>query len=59
MSNNYKYIEAKYKGELAQFEKQNNGQYKLTRLLSTNPSVYLNKDLQPGILIDKSKLENK
>lgn len=57
MGKGNKIIEAKYKGELVQLENQGNGEYKVTRILSTNPKAFLNKDLQPGILVNQNNID--
>ena len=57
MGKEYKFVEAKYKGELVQFEKQRNGDYKLTRILSTNPKAFLNEELKLGKIVDRSNID--
>ncbi len=43
--------ERKYKGELVQFQKINEEEYRIARILSTNPTAFLRKDLEPGRIV--------
>lgn len=49
--------EYKYKGELVQLQKMNDGNYRIMRLLSTNPTAYLSKEFQPGKVVKVKNLE--
>lgn len=47
-----KKIEIIYKGQLVECLKNNNGNYQIVRLISTNPNMYLNKNYMPGTILE-------
>jgi hypothetical protein len=52
-----KYIEAGYRGERVQVMQAAGNCYTIMRLLSTNPSAFLDPELQPGKLVQGKNLE--
>ncbi|OGO86681.1 MAG: hypothetical protein A2Y24_03700 [Clostridiales bacterium GWE2_32_10] len=40
--------EIEYEGNIVQYSKADNGKYKVVRVISTDPQVYLKKEFQPG-----------
>lgn len=48
---NYEYEEIEYKGYLLQVTLDKNNEYKIQRIISTDPYAYLNSEIQPGNLI--------
>lgn len=51
-----KYFEAGYKGERVVVSQITDQSCSISRLLSTNPRVYLNPEFQPGRPIDSNDL---
>jgi len=52
-----KYFEAEYRGEKIIVTETPDRQYKISRLLSTRPSSFLDPLLQPGRAVSKSDLK--
>lgn len=46
------YCEKEIDGKVIQLNKDNNGKYSVVRIMSTEPSAYLNKKLQPNSYIN-------
>lgn len=40
-----------YHGIIMEATRQNDGRYRIDRLLSTNPMIYLDERFQPGIIL--------
>lgn len=51
------YEQRKIRGELVEIKPMEGGKAQIMRIISTNPKVYLQEDLQPGKIIDYSETE--
>ena len=51
-----RYIEGKYRGERVLVAQMPDGNCKMSRLLSTRPSTFLDPAFEPGITVDEREL---
>jgi len=49
--------EINYQGKKLQVETLESGQYRIVRIISSNPQDYLNPKLQPGLILQREVLE--
>ena len=52
------YEEMEYSGVRMYVERVSNDEYRVVRILSTNPQDYLRKELQPGQIISLNLIQN-
>lgn len=55
---NRRLYEAEYLGQQVQVEMAADNEYRLIRVFSTQPEVYLNPKLQPGTIVSGIKIKN-
>ncbi len=51
-NDNYKFVEIEYEGEKVVASQLSNNTYRINRVISTSPKVYLNPKLMPGEIIE-------
>lgn len=51
-NDNYKFVEIEYEGEKVVVSPLSNNTYRINRVISTSPKVYLNPKLMPGGIIE-------
>jgi hypothetical protein len=52
-----KYMEADYKGERVIVSQASDRQYRIDRLISTNPGAFLDASFMPGNIVDEKELK--